>query len=116
MLFMKVEMFGTPKSAMPLSFSNFDFLAIYKAESAGSRTYSFGRNDQGPKRPRPKRLGPKRPRTETIQGRNDPGPSVPEVTQTGSPLLGSLRSTDVPFRSRFTQQLEEEALGYRSVH
>ena len=36
---MKVEMFGTQKSAMPLSFSNFDFLPIYRADSAGSRTY-----------------------------------------------------------------------------
>ena len=27
MLFMKVEMFGTQKSTMPLSFSNFDFFA-----------------------------------------------------------------------------------------
>ena len=35
-------MFGTQKSAMPLSFSNFDFLPIYKADSAGSRTYPFG--------------------------------------------------------------------------
>ena len=41
MLFMKVEMFGTQKSAMPLSFSNFDFLPIYKADSAGSRNYPF---------------------------------------------------------------------------
>ena len=41
MLFMKVEMFGTQKSAMSLSFSNFDFLSIYKADSAGSRTYPF---------------------------------------------------------------------------
>ena len=39
MLLMKVEMFGTQKSAMPLSFSNFHFLPIYKADSAGSRTY-----------------------------------------------------------------------------
>ena len=38
---MKVEIFGTQKSAMPLSFSNFDFLPIYKAETAGSRTYPF---------------------------------------------------------------------------
>ena len=38
---MKVEMFGTQKSAMPFSFSNFDFLPIYKADSAGLRTYSF---------------------------------------------------------------------------
>ena len=29
---MKVEMFGIQKSAMPLSFSNFDFLLIYKAD------------------------------------------------------------------------------------
>ena len=43
MLFMKVEMLGTQKSAMPLSFSNFHFLPIYKADSAGSRThYPFG--------------------------------------------------------------------------
>ena len=42
-LFMKVEMFGTQKSAVPLSFCNFDFLPIYKANSAGSRTYAFGR-------------------------------------------------------------------------
>ena len=41
MLFMKVEMFGTQKSAMPLSVSNFDFLPIYKADSAVSRTYPF---------------------------------------------------------------------------
>ena len=41
MLFMKVEMFSTQKSAMPLSFSNFDFLPIYKADSAASRTYPF---------------------------------------------------------------------------
>ena len=40
-LFMKVEIFSTKKSAMPLSFSNFDFLPIYKADSAGSRTYPF---------------------------------------------------------------------------
>ena len=33
MLFMKVEMFGTQKNAMPLSFSNFDFLPIYKGDS-----------------------------------------------------------------------------------
>ena len=38
---MKVEMSGTQKSAMPLSFSNFNFLLIYKAESAGSQTYPF---------------------------------------------------------------------------
>ena len=38
---MKVDMFVTQKSAMPLSFSNFDFLLIYKADSAGSRTYPF---------------------------------------------------------------------------
>ena len=38
---MKVEMFDTQKSAMPLLFSNFDFLPIYKADSAGSRTYPF---------------------------------------------------------------------------
>ena len=39
---MKVEMFGThKKNAMPLSFSNFDFLPIYKADLAGSRTYPF---------------------------------------------------------------------------
>ena len=41
MLFMKVEMFGTQKSAMPLSFNKFDVLPIYKADSAGSRTYPF---------------------------------------------------------------------------
>ena len=34
---MKVEMFGPQKSAMPLLFSNFDFLLIYKADLAGSR-------------------------------------------------------------------------------
>ena len=39
MLFTKVEMFGTQKSAMPLSFSNFEFLSIYKADWAGSRTH-----------------------------------------------------------------------------
>ena len=38
---MKVEMFGTQKSAMPLSFSYSVFLLIYKADSAGSRTYPF---------------------------------------------------------------------------
>ena len=38
---MKVEMLGTQKSAMPISFSNFDFLPIYRADSAGSRTYSL---------------------------------------------------------------------------
>ena len=42
MLFMKVEMFSTQKSAMPLSFSNFDFLPNNKADSAGSRAYPFG--------------------------------------------------------------------------
>ena len=36
---MKVEMFDTQKSAMPPSFNNFDFLLIYKADSAGLRTY-----------------------------------------------------------------------------
>ena len=41
MLFMKGEMFGTQKSDMPLLFSNFDFLPIYKAGSTGSRTYFF---------------------------------------------------------------------------
>ena len=41
MLFMKVAIFSTHRSAMPLSFSNFDFLPIYKANSAGSRTYPF---------------------------------------------------------------------------
>ena len=41
MLFTKVETFGTQKSAMPLSFSNFDFLLIYKADSAGSQTQPF---------------------------------------------------------------------------
>ena len=30
---MKVEMLGTLKSGIPLSFSNFDFLSIYKAEN-----------------------------------------------------------------------------------
>ena len=38
---MKVEIFDTQKSVMPLSFSNFNFLPIYKADSAGSRTYPF---------------------------------------------------------------------------
>ena len=38
---MKVEMFGTQKSAMPLSFSNFDFLPIYKADAAGSQSCPF---------------------------------------------------------------------------
>ena len=42
---MKVEMFGTQKSAMPLSFSHFDFLPIYKADTAGSRTSSFNNVD-----------------------------------------------------------------------
>ena len=41
MLFIKIEMFGTQKSAMPLLFSNFDILPIYKADLAGSRTYPF---------------------------------------------------------------------------
>ena len=41
MLFMKAEMFGTQKSAMPLLFSKFDFLPIYKANSAGLRTCPF---------------------------------------------------------------------------
>ena len=41
LLVTKVEMFGTQKSAMPLSFSNFDFLSIYKADSADSRTHPF---------------------------------------------------------------------------
>ena len=41
MLFMKVGMVGTQKCAMPLSFSNFDFLPIYMADSVGSRTYPF---------------------------------------------------------------------------
>ena len=41
MLFMKVEIFDTQTNFMPLSFSNFDFLPIYKADSAGSRTYPF---------------------------------------------------------------------------
>ena len=41
MLFMKVEIFGTQKRAMPLSFSNFNFLPTYKADSAGSRTCPF---------------------------------------------------------------------------
>ena len=40
--FMKAEMFGIQKSAMLLSFSGFTFLPIYKADSAGSRTYPFG--------------------------------------------------------------------------
>ena len=39
---MKVEMFSTQKRATPFSFSNFDFLPIYKADSAGSRTYPIG--------------------------------------------------------------------------
>ena len=34
---MKVEMFSTQKKAMPLSFSDFEFLPIYIADSAGSR-------------------------------------------------------------------------------
>ena len=38
---MKVEMFSTQKSAMPLKFRNFDFLPIYKAVSVGMRTYPF---------------------------------------------------------------------------
>ena len=38
---MKVEMFGTQKSAMTRSFRNFDFLSIYKADSAGLQTYPF---------------------------------------------------------------------------
>ena len=38
---MKVEMFSTQKSAIPLLYSNFDFLLIYKADLAGSRTYPF---------------------------------------------------------------------------
>ena len=38
---MKVETYGTQKSAMPLSFISFDFLRIYKAEWAGSQTYPF---------------------------------------------------------------------------
>ena len=38
---MKVEILGTQKDAIPLSFSNFDFLLIYKADSAGLRTYPF---------------------------------------------------------------------------
>ena len=38
---MKAEMFRTQKSAMPFSLSNFDFLSIYKADSAGSRAYPF---------------------------------------------------------------------------
>ena len=38
MLFMKAKMFGT-KSAMPLSSSNSDYLPIYEAYSACSRTY-----------------------------------------------------------------------------
>ena len=42
MLFMKVEMLGIQKSAMPHSFSNFDLKPIYRAGSAGSRTYPFG--------------------------------------------------------------------------
>ena len=41
MLFMKEEIFGIQKSAMPLLFSDFNFLLIYKADSAGSRTYPF---------------------------------------------------------------------------
>ena len=41
MLFMKVEIFGTQKNAMSLSFNDFDFLPIYKADLAGSRTYPF---------------------------------------------------------------------------
>ena len=38
---MKVEMVSIQKSATPLSFSNFDFLPIYEADSAGLHTYSF---------------------------------------------------------------------------
>ena len=41
-LFMKAEMLSTQKSAMPLSFSDFDFLPINRADSAGSRTQPFG--------------------------------------------------------------------------
>ena len=38
---MKVEMFGIQKSAMPLSFSDSDFLPIYKDDLAGLQTYPF---------------------------------------------------------------------------
>ena len=38
MLFMKVEIFSTQKSSMPLLLSDFDVLPIYRADSAGSRT------------------------------------------------------------------------------
>ena len=38
---MNVEMFGTQKSDMPLSFSNFNFFPIYKTDSASSLFYPF---------------------------------------------------------------------------
>ena len=41
---MKVEMFGTQKSAMHHLFSNFDFLLIYKADSAGSEPTPLKKN------------------------------------------------------------------------
>ena len=40
-LILKIEMFGTQKSAMTLLFIGFDFLPIYKADSGGSWTFSF---------------------------------------------------------------------------
>ena len=41
MLLMKVEMCVTQNVLWHFLFSNFDFLPIYKADSAGSRTYPF---------------------------------------------------------------------------
>ena len=40
-MFMKVEMFGTQKSPMLLSFSNVDFLLIYTTDSAGREPIPF---------------------------------------------------------------------------
>ena len=38
---LKIEMFITHKSAIPLLFIDFDFSPIYKADSGGSGTFSF---------------------------------------------------------------------------